>query len=118
MKTTLCGVVVSLFATVSVAQQGMGVKPAWAFPAADKDQPPVNEQTNRDNCLVARSPTHPPRSTICRIRRTGFQRNMAPCRRLCRKGDHRMLSLAGLATSSGKRKLPESQIFRASRSIT
>jgi cytochrome c553 len=43
MKTTLCGVVVSLFATVGVAQQGTGVEPAWAFPAADKDQPPVNE---------------------------------------------------------------------------
>ncbi|MDP9171206.1 MAG: c-type cytochrome [Acidobacteriota bacterium] len=43
MKIIVRGLLLTSFVALSVAQQGPRVKPAWAFPVADKDQPVVRE---------------------------------------------------------------------------
>jgi cytochrome c553 len=43
MTIIRCIVWLGIFAAVAFSQQGSGVKPAWAFPVADKDQPSVTE---------------------------------------------------------------------------
>jgi cytochrome c553 len=50
MKDTLTRIVVrplaiTLLSVVAVAQQGAGVRPDWAFPAPDKDQPSAGESS-------------------------------------------------------------------------
>ena len=43
MTIIRCGLWLGALAAVAFSQQGSGVKPAWAFPVADKDQPAVTE---------------------------------------------------------------------------
>jgi len=43
MKNAAYTLALVLIAAVAIAQQGTGVRPAWAFPVPDKDQPSVTE---------------------------------------------------------------------------
>ena len=43
MKNAVYTFALVLIAAVAIAQQATGVRPAWAFPVADKDQPQVSE---------------------------------------------------------------------------
>jgi cytochrome c553 len=45
MRNAVCVLTMTLVGALALAQQGSGVRPAWAFPVADKDQPNVPEST-------------------------------------------------------------------------
>jgi cytochrome c553 len=45
MKNTIRVLPLALISVLAIAQQGAGVRPAWAFPTPDKEQPPNTESS-------------------------------------------------------------------------